>query len=182
VKIEQAKQRALKLFQRDDYQKLFELLHDEVYDGYGLWSIKDDDPNWDVSLKISDELVDFQLPFGDEYIAVMMTSFEIDGYSACIGSAFLQQDFQYINIAVGMIQQEVVIVYQYQIFDDLSPGNLYKNSDLEDIHEYHHRNDFYAMLDCYRNLLKLRKARDDERKEAELKERYAGKFSFIGAG
>jgi hypothetical protein len=38
------------------------------------------------------------------------------------------------------------------------------------------------MLDCYRNLLKLRKARDDERKEAELKERYAGKFSFIGAG
>jgi len=137
VKVEQAKQRALKLFQRDDYQKLFELLHDEVYDGYGPWSSKDDDLTWDVSLKIHDELVDFQLPFGAEDVAVMMTSFEIGGYSASIGSAFLEQDSQHINLAVGMIKDEIVIVYEYQIYDNLSPGNLYKNSDLEDIHEYH---------------------------------------------
>ncbi len=182
MKIEQAKQRALKLFQRDDYQKLFELLHDEVYDGYGFWSIKDDDPNWDISLKINNGLVDFQLPFGGEDVAVMMTSFEIGEYSACIGSAFLAQTFQHINLAVGIIQQEIVIVYEYQIYDDLSPGNLYKNSNLQDIHEYHHSDDFYAMLDCYRKLLKLRKARDDAKKEAELKERYTGKFSFKGVG
>ena len=178
MKIEQAKQRALKLFQRDDYQKLFELLHDEVYDGYGFWSIKDDDPNWDITLKISNELLDFQLPFGAEDVAVMMTSFEIGGYSACIGSAFLKQDFQYINLAVGIIQQEIVIVYEYQIYDDLSPGNLYKNSKLEDIHEYHHRDDFYAMLDAYRELLKLRKARGDEKTDAKLQERYRNKFTF----
>ncbi len=178
MKIEQAKHKALKLFQRDDYQKLFELLHDEVYDGYSPWSIKNDDPNWEVSLKVSDGLVDFHLPFGAEDVAIMMTSFEIGGHSACIGSAFLEQAFQHINLAVGMIQQEIVIVYEYQIYDNLSPGNLYRNSDLEDIHEYHHRDDFYAMLDCYRKLLQLRKASDDERKEAELKERYAGKFSF----
>lgn len=34
------------------------------------------------------------------------------------------------------------------------------------------------MLDAYRELLKLRKARDDEKTEEGLQQRYRGKFTF----
>lgn len=34
------------------------------------------------------------------------------------------------------------------------------------------------MLDCYRELLKLRESRAREVEEAKLQQRYAGKFTF----
>lgn len=95
-----------------------------------------------------------------------------------MGDAFFQQDYRHINLAVGMMRDEVVIVYEHDFYDEMNPINLYENSDLKDIHEYHHREDFYAMLDAYRELLKLRKARDDAKAEAELQQRYRGKLTF----
>ncbi len=181
MKIEQVKQRALKLFQNDRYQRLFEMLYDEVCYDCGIWRKSDDDPEWEVSLKIHRGLQDFQLPFGHENVTVLLNSFEIGKYSGCLGSAFFEQDYRHISLAVGLMGGNVVVVYEYQTHDIFNPGNLYKNSDLIDIHEYHHDAEFYAMLDCYRKLLKLRKARDDAKKEAELQQRYSGKFNFEGA-
>ena len=178
VRIEQAKKQALKLFQRDGYQQLFEMLYDEIYEDYGPWRHKEDDPEWSVSLKILDGVQDFQLNFGDREVTVSLTSCEIGGCSASFGNAFFQQDYMHINLAVGMMQGEAVIVYEHNFYDEMNPINLSGNSDLIDIHEYHHRNNFYAMLDAYRELLKLRKARDDEKTEEELQHRYRGKFTF----
>lgn len=178
VKIEQAKQKALKLFQKGGYQHLFEMLYDEVHEDCGPWSRKNDSPDWGVSLTIGAGERDFQLQFGDREVSVSLTSCEIGGYSASVGDAFFQQNFRHINLAVGMMQGEIVIVYEHDFYDEMNPINLYENSKLSEIHEYHHQEDFYAMLDQYRQLLKLRKARDDAVKEAELQQRYLGKFTF----
>ena len=178
MRITQAKQRALQLFQKDHYQELFELLYDEVHEDYGPWCKENDDPIWDVALTIGDRSLEFQLPFGDREASVSLTSFEIAGHSASLGYAFFQQDYTHINLAVGMMQGEVVIVYEHNYYDEMNPISLHGNSDLLDIHEYHHRDDFYAMLDAYRELLKLRKAQSDEMTDAKLQERYRDKFTF----
>ncbi len=178
MKIAQAKQRALQLFQKDNYQELFELLYDEVHEDYGHWCKENDDPIWGVALAIGDRGLEFQLPFGDHEVSVSLTSFEIAGHSASLGDAFFQQDYKHINLAVGMMQGEVVIVYEHNYYDVMNPIGLHGNSDLLDIHEYHHRDDFYAMLDAYRELLKLRKAQSDEKTDAKLQQRYRDKFTF----
>ncbi len=75
MKIAQAKQRALQLFQKDHYQELFELLYDEVHEDYGPWCKENDNPIWGVALTIGDRSLEFQLPFGDREVSVSLTSF-----------------------------------------------------------------------------------------------------------
>lgn len=180
MKIEQAKQKAMKLFQRDDYQQLFEMLHDEVYDGYGPYRKRDNEDGCPVFLIIGDALEDFQLPFGSQNVSVLLNPFEIGGHAASIGSTYCEENYRDISLAVCVMRGVVVLVYEYEAYDPLSPGNIHKNSDLTDIHEYHHMADFYDMLDCYRDFRKFRDERQEAEKEVELQKRYAGKFSFRG--
>ena len=120
---------------------------------------------------------DYSLAFGGKEVAIMLDSFTLNQYSASFGCGFFEQDYKCINLVVALMGDKLVIVYEHDFYDDLNPENLYKNSELVDIHEYHHSEDFYAMLDCYRELLKLRESRAREVEEAKLQQRYAGKFT-----
>ncbi len=174
MKVSEAKRKALELFRKDDYQTLFERLFDETSGHEYSWDTRSDDPHWPVSLKLQGDEVWETIQLNDFEIQISMVPFSIGGHFASFGCGYGND----VCIARAMMNNETVIIYEFDHLDPFNPLNIYRNSELLDIHEYHHNPSFYEMLDAYRQLLKLRAQRKDDAMEAELAKRYAGKFTF----